>query len=567
MDNDKIIEELREDLGLLEKQPNDFILNLVRKNPNKLTAIKVFNLIENFLSAGAKLQIKDIFWMTPFQSKSVDIPHISNSDNGYHFIMKVAIKTSEDIDFRSRAGGKTFTVEEGGRLYGIFAGVVDFENLKEGDIVEQVKDIFIRGLNFSKVKKEIDTEWEYLTRKIKKAKRFVNEIDKNRFLRQKIDALSELDEVDLLDDDSYLKLMEYVVELSGAEPTRVYGEYKQVARTTQEPVLMNKAMGIALNKKQATGLVYALSRKYRKQLEAVPRIRKKLNSNNGIIPIKFTTIMRGHADPNNIAIVLPKLGDWRMGMRELYSAELIFHEFAHVIDFGRKSHTRSSSFTSIHKEDFVNILDTILVDFKDWIDKHYDLQEHKKNILELSIRLSDFRQNKKQIVSDIAKREKEEREEELREKESKKEQLGLSEDTYPLNLVFKDNKDLLVNYVEWVITDKIKDASTTNEQRHLYANILEAVNTVSPTIHKDELDLLNKAVQEASRTKFVFNLPMKEQLKATKPIKEFESDIEKMKEDKFAKIEDDNKPIVEHYNEDLILDGQEEQMEKIIGKV
>ena len=89
---------------------------------------------------------------------------------------------------------------------------------------------------------------------------------------------------------------------------------------------MNKAMSIPLTKNEVALLIDDLKKKFAKNLKA----NKTENVN-----LVFSTTIRGHANNVSKEIVLPKLGDWRFGYTDQYSAELVFHEFSHLLDYGR----------------------------------------------------------------------------------------------------------------------------------------------------------------------------------------------------------------------------------------
>ena len=170
-----------------------------------------------------------------------------------------------------------------------------------------------------------------------------------------------------IDESLYLKKIELLCILSKRDVEKVWGEYNIVQQITSQPVLMNKAMSIPLTKNEVAILLDDLKKKYFIKLKA---------NNTENVNLIFSTTIRGHAKEVSKEIVLPKLGDWRFGYKNLYSAELIFHEFAHLLDYGRIKVQKYGK-TDIHKHDFVRILDNMLLEYKSWIESN----KHKVNLL------------------------------------------------------------------------------------------------------------------------------------------------------------------------------------------
>jgi hypothetical protein len=112
-----------------------------------------------------------------------------------------------------------------------------------------------------------------------------------------------------IDESLYLKKIEMICLLSGRDIERVWGEYSIVQQITKQPVLMNKAMSIPLTKNEVSLLIDDLTLKYKMHLKA--NYIEKVN-------LVFSTSIRGHAKEISKEIVLPRLGDWRFGYKDVY---------------------------------------------------------------------------------------------------------------------------------------------------------------------------------------------------------------------------------------------------------
>ena len=242
-----------------------------------------------------------------------------------------------------------------------------------------------------------------------------------------------------IDESLYLKKIELLCILSKRDVEKVWGEYNIVQQITSQPVLMNKAMSIPLTKNEVAILLDDLKKKYFIKLKA---------NNTENVNLIFSTTIRGHAKEVSKEIVLPKLGDWRFGYKNLYSAELIFHEFAHLLDYGRVKVQKYGK-TDIHKHDFVRILDNMLLEYKSWIESKYVPVRQREQILNNSELLVDFHVNREEIESQDKERELLE----LAEKEKLSKQLqseaGVSEDSFPIHLLMQEDRENKLNYLQY----------------------------------------------------------------------------------------------------------------------
>jgi hypothetical protein len=399
----------------------------------------------------------------------------------------------------------------------------------------------------------------------------MDEIRQNKdFNIQKIEAINELEELGLSSDEDFLMKCSLMLQLGGHNSMRVYGEYDKVSRTTKYPVLMNKATSISLTREGVVELMESLSKVYKKQLESLRmyNFNAKLKKAGGIVPVRFSLTMRSHADPNRFEVNLAKVGDWRLGRNGMFSAELVFHEFAHIIDFGRTSDIKvrkgSARLSEVHREDFVYILDNMLLKYKDWIEERYDSQEHYKQLVELNDRLSDFDRNQKQIISKLAEEEKQERDALAKEQKKKYDEIGMSDNSFPLYAILSENTDTKMNFIDWSLNSFIEEASVPADKSK--ANDLkDKIGSESKVVlDKDEIALLDRAIKQGRRMNFVRTLDIGNQFTAPPIVKQLEKDIDNLSKGilESHKIPD-AKVLVDHYDEDFII-GDEGEMAKIM---
>ena len=217
--------------------------------------------------------------------------------------------------------------------------------------------------------------------------------DKKNILNEIIEI--ERKEKNGIDEQLYIRKIELLCILADIDVQKVWAEYSIVQQITKQAVLMNKAMSIPLTKNEVSSLIDDLNKKYQVKLKA-----EKIQNVN----LVFSTTIRGHAKEVSKEIVLPKLGDWRFGYKNLYSAELIFHEFAHLLDYGRIKNQKYGK-NDIHKHDFVRILDGILLDYSSWIDSRYIPIRQREQILNNSKLIVDFHVNRQEIEEQDKNRE------------------------------------------------------------------------------------------------------------------------------------------------------------------
>jgi hypothetical protein len=255
-------------------------------------------------------------------------------------------------------------------------------------------------------------EWNIIQSRIIESKKIVVS-NANSELLEKIDAIEVSEDIlrsigENIDDELFLEKVILLQKVAKIEkPKKVVYEYGSVSSITDQPVLMNMCFTIFLTKKQVVGLVNDLSTRYKNIIENIitENVSNQFRLNNYKVPVVFGNKERGHADSTKFEILLPKLGDWRTGYRDLYTAELVFHEFSHVLDFGRKMTKYGTATFDVHRHDFVDIFDSVLLDYKDWILDKYNPVMLRDVILKLDSWLNDFELNYISRISSIAKQE------------------------------------------------------------------------------------------------------------------------------------------------------------------
>jgi len=363
-------------------------------------------------------------------------------------------------------------------------------------------------------------------------------LDKKELLAEIIDI--ENQEIKgFIDESLYLKKIEMLCLLADRDVERVWGEYNIVQQITKQPVLMNKAMSIPLTKNEVSLLIEDLTLKYKMQLKA---------NNIEKVNLVFSTSIRGHAKEISKEIVLPRLGDWRFGYKDVYSAELVFHEFSHLLDYGRVKVQKYGK-TDIHKHDFVRILDKILVAYSKFIESKYIPSRQREQILNNSNLLVDFHANREEI-------EENEKQEELKQIAEKKEQLksaysetGLSEDNFPIHLLLQEDSQNKLNYLEFVIANYEKSTPVSLPLKENIKLLRENLSAEKSNLNKVQINLLVSALDRAKLNDYLIKLPLMQQLKSATSLRKFSEEIRELSKGKIASLEGNESFKVRTYEE------------------
>lgn len=363
-------------------------------------------------------------------------------------------------------------------------------------------------------------------------------LDKNQLLANIID-IENRELKGLIDEPLYLKKIEMLCLLSGRDVDRVWGEYSIVQQITKQPVLMNKAMSIPLTKNEVSLLIDDLTSKYKMQLKA--NYIEKVN-------LVFSATIRGHAKEISKEIVLPKLGDWRFGYKDVYSAELVFHEFAHLLDYGRVKVQKYGK-TDIHKHDFVRILDNMLETYSKFIESKYIPSRQREQILSNSELLVDFHSNREEIEA-------KDKEQELKQIAEKNEQVknilleaGISDDNFPIHLLLQEDGENKLNYLEFAIANYEKSIPISLPLKENIKLLRENLSTEKSNLNKIQINLLVSALDKSKLNDYLLKLPLMQQLKSAALLRKFSEEVRELSKGKISSLEANDSFKIRTYDE------------------
>lgn len=539
-------------LKILEGFSKNFILSIINKADfDRLNIIdndSLKELILSFKNDDIRMSILDVEYFLPS-----DYSDDKFSDKVIAFLMYGFFKPEHPTE----------------KIYFTIRGSIEFDKLTQNEV-----EISDSHESITLINQELSTDSNEALNKFKAIQEILRTRQSENISDSNTTELENniLESSNDMNDTQFMEWLRNLLEISNHKQTRVWGEYNQVARITKEPVLMNKAMSIALTKEQVVGLINRLVKEYTPQLKAIKlgNFQQKFSATRGKIPVRFGVTTRGHASLYDFEINLPKLGDWRFGYTGFYSAELVFHEFAHFVDFGRKSSQEfgaigtSTGRSDVHRHDFVHILDNMLRKNAEWINSKYSAEMHKDQILNNSSNIAYFYDNKQKIVSDIAKQEKALREKILSDEKELATESGITENAYPLSITLSEDKGLKVRYILWAI-EQFKNGQFIQEEKNLVNKIGKLIeNDPDVVLKKDEVGLLNKALNNINRSKFINTLSVTQQLAAMNPIKKFEADFSELIKGKIAQT-NEKIPlvIIEDYEDFKIIPDDERS--KILG--
>lgn len=563
-------------ISALEKANKNLIIKILKDKMRETVRADNVSLVDLFFNEDVEVKVLDIEWLLPFHASKFELNSptdritffanfkITPKDKSYSFDSYI----EKNILSKDTGKSKKLNVRKGESFYAIISGAINFSKLSNNNIQVSpaVGSIQMFQELITKNKKVAQSEFNYLNRKIQKVKRFDSKQDKDEYLTDKIETLNMLDEEGLLDQEAFMERFEAFLSLHDMEEERVWGEYNLVSRRTNQPELMNKAMAIRLNKKQVVNLVKMLSEDYEQTLKSEPRTRKFF-TRHGMIPIEFTTTDRGHADPTTRKINLPKLGDWRTGYDGNYSAEVVFHEFAHIIDFNRQSMERNlgrkTARAEVHDMDFTRILDNMLLNYSDYINSKYDFEEHKSLILNNRKDITRFVRNKKDIIYKEALKEKEIRANKKSREDENREMMGIDVNSSPLTIILPDeSKKILIDLIRFVIKKGISSSEIMNKQKNHLRIIKKALTTEDVRLSKDEMKTLLTAVK-MFRKDHDRSLGFQDRLKHSTAIMDFVKNLEKLIDGSYAKQPKED-VVIEHYDDTAIIPDEQERL-KIVG--
>jgi hypothetical protein len=351
-------------------------------------------------------------------------------------------------------------------------------------------------------------------------------LDKKELLAEIIDI--ENQEIKgFIDESLYLKKIEMLCLLSDRDVERVWGEYNIVQQITKQPVLMNKAMSIPLTKNEVSLLIEDLTLKYKMQLKA---------NNIEKVNLVFSTSIRGHAKEISKEIVLPRLGDWRFGYKDVYSAELVFHEFSHLLDYGRVKVQKYGK-TDIHKHDFVRILDKMLEMYSKFIEGKYIPSRQREQILNNSNLLVDFHINREEIEAQDKEQELKQLAEKNQEMKTMLSEAGVSEDNFPIHLLLKEERENKLNYLEFAIANYEKSTPVSLPLRENIKLLRENLSSEKSNLNKVQMNLLISALDKSKLNDYLIKLPLMLQLKSASILRKFSDEVRELSRGKISSLE------------------------------
>jgi hypothetical protein len=351
-------------------------------------------------------------------------------------------------------------------------------------------------------------------------------LDKKELLAEIIDI--ENQEIKgFIDESLYLKKIEMLCLLSDRDVERVWGEYNIVQQITKQPVLMNKAMSIPLTKNEVSLLIEDLTLKYKMQLKA---------NNIEKVNLVFSTSIRGHAKEISKEIVLPRLGDWRFGYKDVYSAELVFHEFSHLLDYGRVKVQKYGK-TDIHKHDFVRILDKMLEMYSKFIEGKYIPSRQREQILNNSNLLVDFHINREEIEAQDKEQELKQLAEKKQEMKTMLSEAGVSEDNFPIHLLLKEERENKLNYLEFAIANYEKSTPVSLPLKENIKLLRENLSSEKSNLNKVQMNLLISALDKSKLNDYLIKLPLMLQLKSASILRKFSDEVRELSRGKISSLE------------------------------
>lgn len=506
---------MKQEIQILKNTSSHILTKLIRSSGSYASVERAY--IDDVYLGKANLTIEKINWYFPFQAELFNV----DEKEGVICFLGIGLFSSNNYEFKA-----------------LIAGYVHYDSITEDEIKLDNSEAY-STINFVILKqflnnKSLYQEYDDYVTRLNNQLKFSTQNSENDYLMEKIASIEDLEELDLVDEQTYIskiKMLQKIAtggRLKDEEIPRVWAEYSLVSQITSQPVLMNKAMAISLSKIQVKELLDKLNEKYN------ARIRRF--KTDGKISLIFSPTLRGHQTSARNEIVLPKLGDWRFGYTDRYSAELIFHEFSHALDTPRTSKGSVRGKSDIHKHDFVRLLDMVLVDFSDFINEHYVPSNQREQILTNNDKLLVFYQNKDKIELELRKKENIEMEQKKSTQKDIYSSIGLSENSYPLTPLLSENEERKIEFLIWSLNQQIKEMN--NKEVQLAKSIITKLQNKEYILTKPEILLLANTVTDVNKSKFVYNLPsMGEQLSASSYISKLGQQVVDLSKGKIEDLE------------------------------
>jgi len=544
------------DLKRLKTYGDAFIRKLItntNSNHSQFMSLIVSLIKENLIT----INIQDFEYYLPQNIRFLDIiPNKDLDTFSISFYGSVLSQNGFEVPFIDSSSASKIFQSKPNKKFGVITHIeVSYKQINQDEI-----DILSVNStsNFFKTESDALSEWKVTKERINQSK-VIASVSPNSNLLEKIDAIEVAEDLMMsigeeIDEDLFIEKVILLQKVANIPyPKRVAYEYGSVADITNQPVLMNKALSIFLTKEQVLGLVQDLSQRYKNLILSIRanNVHNLFKENNYVVPLVFGKTERGHADSLNFKIVLPKLGDWRTGYRDLYTAELVFHEFSHILDSGRKKRIAGKGTFDVHRHDFVDIFEKVLLDYKDFINEKYSIQMFREVILNLESWISEFRMTYEQRIKSIKLQEKNRRESLDENKKQELDSFGISENSYPLEIILKDYRTEKLNFLLFCLDKTLnKNIPDYRKSNLLKARIkvLDAIDGIDGQLifNKDEITEIKNSIIESDINSWVYNQPQEEQLKLLNPIKDFK--------DKVKDLAENNLKVVEKPKESLVIE-------------
>ena len=267
----------------------------------------------------------------------------------------------------------------------------------------------------------------------------------NKYLIEKVLAINDLEEMDLLTDELFMERYYLLLQISGHKKQKVWGEYEWVSDNANIPIYYLKALSIPLTKNELINLLDMLIDRFQNKLTSGS---KSIKSFGNKVPLRFSDESGAHFNPTKVEIKFYRYGDWRFGYFGVFSAETVFHEFSHLLDANRVKYQNILA----HDRMFVDWLEIVLNDFSWWINQNYKMNNHINQILLNSKALLDWNANKISFFEEDKSKLKKFEQEFEEVKKRKAQELGIRENEYPLNVILDLEKDVVINVIIETLT-------------------------------------------------------------------------------------------------------------------
>ena len=128
----------------------------------------------------------------------------------------------------------------------------------------------------------------------------------------------------------------------------------------------------------------------------------------------------------------------------------------------------------------------------------------------------------------------------------------MTDNSFPISYILGDNADIKKSYLKYAL-NSYKDKARTPEQKNSLKSALGKLNNDEIVLDKNEMNFLNLATQNTSRSSFLASLPMKEQFTAGSYISKFETEVNNLSKGIVEDLQTKEKYRVRSYDEAEVL--------------